>query len=679
MVFRFVLVMLLWPLLLTTVNALPFDEFRKFVNEGELAFEDERNLKQIVPGYGYPSHKYDKSDDGRLSDLVREKNEQYQIFMSYVEKGFTHKGLTFTLYDDNLRNAAVALFRLIQSSDIETLQRIVAWAQENVNQDLLTYALRLTGVYSEKNKFMNAFENEPPYLTKPNYFINGETIRKAMQIVIDNGQFSDQEAQINQIFKNGDVIAINTNYSGWNLASNGCHEELNYFREDIGLNSYYYGLQLLHPFWMSNNELEEINSKHAEYYYYTHKQLLARYNLEREFSKFNKDKPVEKCFTDYNPYLYYDNGLPFPIRSSTLKEWNEEQARIKSIDIAIRECISRKVIFMDNGTKIAMTEDNYIELLAKILRANLDGIKSAKFIRSFFGYGGNTYPLNSYNPAPSVLHHPETSLRDPIYWYLMQNLLNYFNEYERTLEPFDLSKYELNDIKIVHAKIPRITSYFSYYQFILNKGLKKNDPAKIPYSITARLKRLNHLKFEFAFTLESITNTPVVVRLFLGPKCKFENCWVLFPNFFELDCFVYYLKSGLNNITWSTNDRSSKFSYENFYNIEEQSGEVNKYNLFKFPANLVFPRGLEKGLNLSLFVIVTPKEDILQVEVPRDYYINYRKFLPEQFDKKPFGFPFHREAANFKPFANNYRFFNISILHKKRTEDENGYFSSNLN
>ncbi|CAG4955891.1 unnamed protein product [Parnassius apollo] len=658
MLLRFSIVIFLWSKLIATIVALPTDEFKKFINQGELAFDDEKFLMHIVPS-GYPSQK-SKYVGTHLSEIVDE-------------------GLTFNIYDENLRDASVALFRLLQSLEADQLHKVTEWAKVNINDDLFAYAKQLAIIYANRNEFKSDFHHEPPYIAKPNYFINGETIKKAQQLIIDNGQITDQESRVNQIYKHNDIIAINTNYSGWNLPSNGCHEDLNYFREDIGINSYYYGVQLLHPFWMSNNEMEEINPQHAEYYYYTHKQLMARYNLERLYLKYEKNKPIEKCYTDYNPYLYYDNGLPFPIRSSTLKEWNEEQAKIKSIDIAIKECVSRKVIFMDNGTKIPLTEDNYVDLLAKILRANLDGIKSAKFVRSFFGYGGNTYPLNSYNPAPSVLHHPETSLRDPVYWYLIKIFLNYFNEFEKNLEPFDISKYEDNEIKIVKTDIPKITTYFSYFQFILNKGLGINL-TKLPYAITARLKRLNHVAFAINFIIESKSEKPVIVRLFLGPECHIENCWISFSNFFELDSFHYKLHNGINNITWSPSERLSKFSFENFYNMEEQFNQVNRYNLFNFPVSMIIPRGTEEGLNLTLFVIITPMEDLLQRDMPVDYSNNYQKYLSEVSDKKPLGFPFHREATKFKPFANNYRFYNISVFHKKRIEvGENGYFSKHLN
>lgn len=41
-----------------------------------------------------------------------------------------------------------------------------------------------------------------------------------------------------------------------------------------------------------------------------------------------------------------------------------------------------------------MTEDNYVELLVKLIRANYDSTRTSKMVRSVFGYGGNG---NSYD------------------------------------------------------------------------------------------------------------------------------------------------------------------------------------------------------------------------------------------------------------------------------------------
>lgn len=41
-----------------------------------------------------------------------------------------------------------------------------------------------------------------------------------------------------------------------------------------------------------------------------------------------------------------------------------------------------------------MTDDSHIEELSRLIRANLDGVKTAKIIRSVFGYGSNRLPVD---------------------------------------------------------------------------------------------------------------------------------------------------------------------------------------------------------------------------------------------------------------------------------------------
>ncbi|XP_072944979.1 arylphorin subunit alpha-like isoform X2 [Epargyreus clarus] len=606
---------------------------------------------------------------------MRKNKIDYRRLNKLIEEGHIIKQLTFNIYDDNMRNAAISLFRLLNDYDDNDFMKLREWAIENVNTHMFDYVWRLINLY--KND-ITIKEQEPPFVTKPNYFINTETIRKALQLKLKDGQFSSLEGKVNQYFKINDNIAINTNYSGWNLPSNGCEEQLDYFREDIALNSYNYGVHFMHPFWMSNDELDVFNGRHAEHYYYIHQQLLARYNLEKQHLKEKNVSMTPNCVSDYNPYLTYDNGLPFPIRSSVLGDWNDNQARIKSIDIAIKECISRGVIFMENGTKISMTEDNYVDLLTKLIRANFDGVRNAKMIKSVFGYGGNGYTIEGYNPAPSLLHHPETSLRDPIYWYLIQFLLNYFTEYSTSLKPFDLSPHLTTEFKIIESDFTKITTYFDYYQVNINKAIEDEqfNYKGTPLTFTARQKRLKHLPFTLNFTVESKTTRNSIVRLFLGPPCSEANCWNQSHRFFELDSFMYGLVEGINIISWSP-ETSPRFSFDDYFNLELKTTKKNKFNLFKFPENMLIPRGSENGMHLTLFIMITPADNISQTDFIVDR-IMYRHFSNEV-DTKPLGFPFHRKV-NFPEGAdyNNCNFFNITIFHKKGTVDNSGFFSPHL-
>ncbi|KAM3965818.1 arylphorin subunit alpha [Aphomia sociella] len=665
----------MWILLLflgsSSVLSAPLDEFRSLISEGELTFNDDLYLKHIIPS-GYSPQKIKEHSSIVLTDFIDKENKNYQLFIDYMNKGYAMKGITFNIYDDNTRETAIALFHMLQEVKKGDMAFVMDWARSNINKHMLEYVLRLLTLYNN-----NVIEKLlPPFIYKPHYFVNSETIAKALNLKINKGYINRQEAEVYQIYKKHDnILYINTNYSSWNSPADTYDILVNYFREDISLNSHYYGVHLAHPFWMSNEELDQINPRHAEHYHFKHQQLLARYNLEKEHLR--NVKTVNRQYdSDFCSFLSYENGLAFPTRSSFLGEPNEYKVALKSIDIALKEFISRRLIIMDNGTLIKMTEDNYISLLAKLIRANLDGIKAAKMIRNLYGYGGYGYPMNQYNPAPSVLHHPETSLRDPVYWFIIEKALNYSREFTYSIKPYDISVYESDKLTIVDNEFSTITTYFDYYQFDINKALQTEDVYSDSSNvvITARQMRLNHLPFTLNFTVESIIKQNVAVRLFLGPLCHYKNCFNDYYKFYELDSYIVKMKEGTNIISWCP-ENSSKFSFDNYYNLEIMKPKENKYNLFKFPENLAIPKGLEEGLNMTLFIIITTESDLSSKSFHNNIYNNQASL---EIDEKPLGFPFHRIATNYFENANNYRFYNISIYHKKRTTNTSGHFSSHL-
>ncbi|KOB76639.1 Hexamerin 4 [Operophtera brumata] len=589
-----------------------------------------------------------------------------------------------------MREAAVALFRLFQSVDDENYINLKKWAEQNINNEMYVYALRLDSLYGT-----NTPQNSilPPFILNPRYFVNSETITKAFTMLEDlkeNGKIDPataEEDQYDEVFSAFDrkqqFIVIDSNYSGWNLPKNGIDEDINYFREDVGLNSYYLGMHLLHPFWMSNEELDMSYSRHAEHYYYVHQQLMARYLLEKEHLP--KNKPIDgRDDTDYVPYLSYKNGLPFPTRSCIRGDWDSEKALIKSIDIAIKECIARGLIIMENGTAINLTDDSHIEELSKLIRANLDGVKTAKVVRSVFGYGSNRSPIDKYNPAPSLLHHPETSLRDPVYWYLIQSMLNYFTEYKNTMEPYDLTQYETEEIKIIdNDEITNLyfASYFHSYKFPLDyaRNTKANDIRDQNTYIAVRQRRLQHEDFEIPLSFETSAEVLVVVRLYLGPQCG-SNCWQEYSKFFELDTHVRLLQKGYTHALVSSKS-FKQHSFDSLFDSVSLRPEIarksNSYSTFKFPDNLLIPRGLKSGLNLTLFVMVTPV-DVFEDLSPLPIRTNNYGRAVEMFDSKPLGFPFHRPAAGFKEAASNYRFYNITVYHKQEYLQPKATFTPNL-
>lgn len=286
-----------------------------------------------------------------------------------------------------------------------------------------------------------------------------------------------------------------------------------------------------------------------------------------------------------------------------------------------------------------------------------------------------------YNPAPSVLHHAQTMLREPVYWKMIEKAVGYVTNFKRTLEPFDLSIYETEEYKIIPTEPLNITTYFEQYQYEINEALncasKEEKYKNITYA--ARQRRLQHEPFSFKFTIESKIAKDVVIRLFIGPNCNISNCFNNSFEYFELDNQRMKLREGTNNVVWSPN-KSSHLSNDDAYNLETKnvSGDtVSKqtYSSYKFPGRLIIPKGTEDGINLKLFVIVTNIDpDFKQTKDERSLY----KELGCENDEKPLGFPFHGPSFNFNENANNYKFSDVHVFHK-HIQEKVGYFSPNLN
>ena len=114
-------------------------------------------------------------------------------------------------------------------------------------------------------------------------------------------------------------IIINANYSGWYIGREYDFEsKLNYFTEDIGFNTFYFYFRQEAPFWLSSEEYGlETKNVRGEEYLYGHKQILARYALERMANGLDHIEAFDwnsEFFAGYYPTLTYHNGLPFPQR-----------------------------------------------------------------------------------------------------------------------------------------------------------------------------------------------------------------------------------------------------------------------------------------------------------------------------------------------------------------------------
>ena len=235
-------------------------------------------------------------------------------------------------------------------------------------------------------------------------------------------------------------IVINANYSGW-YTYHGylAEEQLSYFTEDIGLNSLYFYFKHETPFWMNSSQHNLHKDIRGEVYYYGHKQLLARYYMERlsngmsEIENFDWRAPIQ---TAYYPTIVHPNGLPFPQRptGSYIPTYKYEYVQeVDEIETRLKMAIDSGYVIDKHLKPIAINTHEGLNMLANIIEGNEDSINLQLYgsldhlAKNIFGY--NLDPVNKYMIVPSALQTFTTSMRDPAFYRIYKKIISgYLNK-----------------------------------------------------------------------------------------------------------------------------------------------------------------------------------------------------------------------------------------------------------
>lgn len=217
----------------------------------------------------------------------------------------------FSEYNDNNLKELRAVFEVLYfAKDFTTFYRAAAWARQNVNCGLFVDVIYFTILHRRDTAHLTL---PPPYELLPNYFIARPFIYKASALLSGNQlPFDDTTRSV------GNSYIIDANYTS-DITNDNYESVLAYFREDIGLNTYYFLQKLKNCPWIQENS--DINNRHGEFLYHMMKQLSARYSLEKysnglsDVDDMNWDSFIVPV---YDPVLIYSNGDNFGYRTSPL-------------------------------------------------------------------------------------------------------------------------------------------------------------------------------------------------------------------------------------------------------------------------------------------------------------------------------------------------------------------------
>ncbi|XP_066253543.1 allergen Cr-PI-like [Euwallacea similis] len=706
---------LLFVLVLTTLSVLvcssPTVETRyesKYKIGDKDFLEKQRKILSLFRHINQHCHNAEHEEVIKTFELSENKEsytnpEAVKKIIEHYTKGYSlPKGEIFSIsYPEHLEQA-IALFDLLFfAKDFDTFYKTAIVSRHWVNEGLFLYACSLAIVHRPD---CYGLILPPIYELYPHFFFNTDTIQEAYRC---KQTWNGQKIQVSSGKYPGYTII--SNYSGHYL---NLHPEqsLSYYLEDVGINSFYYTYYLYYPFWMSGTKYEGIGKdRRGELYYFIHQQLWSRFYLERLSNDFGKptaidfEVPVE---TSFYPSLQYPNGLNFPERpkfarlSDYFYSYGQKIQSSFAYSYSLYKDYSRRIVdAIDRGYALDKQGQRYelyndklgYERVGNLLQSNPDSPDS-RYYGPWLGYGRHllgysTIPLSPYKVAPSVLEHMETSLRDPIFYQLYKHLMLHYARYQLRLEPYTREELNFPGVSIEKVEMDRLITYFDEFYSDLSQAVfytqEELSQEENNFFVRAKQYRLNHKPFTYKIHVKSDRDVQAVVKIFIGPKYDEYGRYINISdnrcNFFELDKFIFDLKTGDNLIKRSSYESkffsSDKTSYYDLYKqvLGALDGQkeftVNgRESYFNFPLRYMLPKGDHGGQSFQFYFIVYPYKPYTENKPQEWTYFYPRPGVGGPYiDDYPLYYPFDRPIKYGRQFYQeipNSFFYEAKIYHK---------------
>ncbi|KAL1123513.1 hypothetical protein AAG570_002590 [Ranatra chinensis] len=482
---------------------------------------------------------------------------------------------------------------------------------------------------------------------------------------------------------------------------------LEYFREDVGLNHFYYISHILWPVWMERSlyNLTEW-TRRGEMIFFIHQQLLARYNLEmisqgkQPVPPLNWSNPTLVNYTSRLADWAGDNLVNRP-SSTPLANLSGWQNTVDTYN-RVAEAVKAGILIGKAPEKLNLKEldsARSISALADVMYNSSSSYNPEYYgslydsMVSLFSEAGKSKKGES-----GEIENPMTALRDPAYFIILDSIVSLMHEYKKThFKPYTLEDLNFDGVKIVSLEAVEVSTYFDAYEFDASGGLQRWKQGYVDRKWKVRVHRLDHSPIRVRMALEnSRTETlGAIVRLYLGPDLDQEDVEVARKMFVELDRFPIRLGPGQTVITrnetdfanivddathedYSKGPASERFAggpwSQNFFTYPKfPPGNTDAHNtgsttseemstLLDRRRRLAIPRGTKDGVRLTVYAIVTPYEGSpLHHDHEKDGWCG----VQEVDDGLPMGFPFDRPVSNYHQWlVDNYMTTNITVRHR---------------
>ncbi|XP_015594791.1 arylphorin subunit alpha [Cephus cinctus] len=597
-------------------------------------------------------------------------------FLKRFQFGMLPKGKLYSTQYMKMRDEVTALYNLFyEAKDFDTFYKTAIWAKMHLNEMMFSYAYQIAVFHRPDTKYITL---PPLYEVNPFYFFDSQLINDVKNIKMKYGTA--------KLEKNYLVFANYTPMCSMDTYLESDHK-LNYFMEDIGLNSYYYHMRAMFPLFVSDKNLNYTRDVRGEIYLYGHKLLMSRYYMER-LSNDLEDVEDFDWTMPFVPGFYkemvHPNGVMFPQRESyqTLPSYKYKYMKeAREVESRIMELIDFGYVYGLDGKPVDIYTPAGYNVLGNIIEGNKDSYNGRYYknldvlIRKVFG--ATRMANHKYDIVPNALDLYVTSIRDPAFYRIYKRIVNLYQRYMVNMKPYTREQLNFPGVKLNDVVVDKMVTYFDQVDIPVTKALSFKDRIdEMSYSIKARQYRLNHKPFSYTFDIESDKDTTALIRIFLGPafdihgkRINLESSWM---KYIILDFFEVNLKVGKNKIVRSSTESvfvvPDELSSEAFYAKLQKAMEgsepfVYTENIYGFPDRLILPKGKPQGMPYRLFfhVVELDKTQIVNMELPLMGKLYH--------DEKGMGYPLDRPICIWDFMTPNMYLKDVFIYHEDMMQE----------
>ncbi|XP_075980272.1 acidic juvenile hormone-suppressible protein 1-like [Anticarsia gemmatalis] len=557
-----------------------------------------------------------------------------KIYIEMLENDWVlPKGVPFSVHQHEHAFEATTLFNVLYSAkDYDTFYKTAVYLREHVNEYLFSYVLTVAIV---NRKDTQGIYVPHLYDVFPSFFNNGEVMATAWRIHAHGYKHIDYYPST---YKWDDNVVIRWNETVYPYIQS--KHPIHSFTHDYQLSNWYYNHHVAFPYWLGGEVVPLVKDRRGEWFWFLHKQILARYYMER-LSYGLGEIPVLGHNVVKIPYasgLVYHSGVPFPTRS-----WNfhldqpelvKDIEKIYEYEHRVSDAIAKGYLINHVGEHINLRTPEAIDILGRVIEANVDS-PNGQYYKDFISiwkkvlgnspvfepqYHNNFVPL----VVPSPLEHYQTALRDPVYYMIWKRVLGLFNQWQEQLPYYKTEELALPQVAIQKVEVDKLMTYFENTYMNVTNHLYANEEevkqGRELVSVLVQRPRLNHKEFQIRVNVNSEVAKTVVVRLFLAPKYDGQGSEIPLhinsQNFFLFDEFVHELPAGESVITrdsvdnWNTarKELDSFQVYESVLKALTNKGQFvvdQVENMVKFPHHLVLPKGRVGGMPYIMMVYIS--------------------------------------------------------------------------